>query len=99
MTPLILEFSHKGGLRGASGLEDMPEGVGAHIHVAEGNPAPSVAKIWITRAGHCYLRSNSLRIPERALRNIMRLLESHQEEIVEVNRKQQLGGDQAAVSV
>ena len=68
------------------------EGKPIHIHVAEGNPAPSVAKIWITRAGHCYLRSNSLRIPERALRNIMRLLESHQEEIVEVNRKQQLGG-------
>ena len=54
-----------------------------HVHVAEGNPTSNATKIWITHAGRCCLCSNSSRIPERTLHNIMRVLEAYQEEIVE----------------
>ena len=54
-----------------------------HVHVSEGNPVPHATKIWLLASGHCRLRSNGSRIPEPALRNIMRVLEAYHEEIVE----------------
>ena len=49
-----------------------------HVHVAEGNPTSSATKIWITHAGRCCLCSNSSRIAERTLHNIMRVMEAYQ---------------------
>ena len=54
-----------------------------HVHVSEGNPVPHATKIWLLASGHCRLCSNGSRIPEPALRNIMRVLEAYHEEIVE----------------
>ena len=54
-----------------------------HVHVSEGHPVPHATKIWLLASGHCRLCSNGSRIPEPALRNIMRVLEAYHEEIVE----------------
>ena len=29
-----------------------------HVHVAQGSPRPNATKIWITKAGKCYLCHN-----------------------------------------
>lgn len=52
-----------------------------HGHVCEG--APNATKIWITRAGKCYLCHNNSRIPERTLRNIMKIIEARSEEVIQ----------------
>lgn len=53
-----------------------------HIHVAEGNPTPNATKIWITGTGKCLLCHNKSRIPDRALRNVMRVVEARSGSIV-----------------
>lgn len=53
-----------------------------HVHVSEGKPVPNATKIWITDIGECRLCNNNSRIPERALRNIMRILEVYHREII-----------------
>lgn len=53
-----------------------------HVHVAEGGPTPNATKIWITSAGKAYLCNNNSKIPDRVLRNIIRIVESRSEEIV-----------------
>ena len=54
-----------------------------HVHVSEGRPVPHATKIWILASGRCRLCSKNSRIPEPALRNIMRVLEAYHEEILE----------------
>ena len=46
-----------------------------HVHVCQGAPNGNATKIWITRAGKCYLCNNNSRIPERILRNVMKVIE------------------------
>lgn len=54
-----------------------------HVHVSQGAPTANATKIWITRAGKCYLCNNHSQIPERTLRNIMRIIEARSSEIIE----------------
>lgn len=54
-----------------------------HVHVAEGNPSGNATKIWITKSGKCYLCNNNSKIPERTLRNIMRVIETRSSEIIQ----------------
>ncbi|MCD7863295.1 MAG: DUF4160 domain-containing protein [Lachnospiraceae bacterium] len=54
-----------------------------HAHVSKGNPSANATKIWITRAGKCYLCHNNSKIPEHILRNIMRIIEARSDEILE----------------
>ena len=54
-----------------------------HVHVSQGAPSGNATKIWITRAGKCYLCHNHSQIPPQALRNIMRVIEARSGEIVE----------------
>ena len=54
-----------------------------HVHVSEGAPRENATKIWITRAGRCYLCNNNSKIPEQTLRNIMRIIESRSDEVME----------------
>lgn len=54
-----------------------------HVHVSKGNPSPNATKIWITKAGKCYLCNNNSQIPAHTLRNIMRMLEARNSEIQE----------------
>ena len=51
-----------------------------HVHVAE-QASANATKIWITHAGKCYLCHNNSRIPDRVLRDIMRIVEARSAEI------------------
>lgn len=53
-----------------------------HVHVAQGTPTQNATKIWITSTGKCLLCSNSSKIPDRLLHNIMRIVEARSEEVV-----------------
>ena len=54
-----------------------------HVHVSQGAPSANATKIWITRAGKCYLCNNNSRISMPVLSNIMRIIEARSSEIVE----------------
>lgn len=54
-----------------------------HVHVCEGAPNANATKIWITKAGKCYLCHNNSRIPERTLRNIMKIIEARSAEVIQ----------------
>ena len=53
-----------------------------HVHVSQGSPTANATKIWITKTGKCYLCNNNSKIPEKVLRNIMRIIEARSEEII-----------------
>ncbi len=53
-----------------------------HVHVSEGSPTANSTKIWITKNGKCYLCHNNSKIPEKTLKNIMRMLEARSAEII-----------------
>ena len=53
-----------------------------HVHVAEGAPRANATKIWITRAGGCYLCNNNSGVPAVALHNIMRIIEARSDEVI-----------------
>ena len=54
-----------------------------HVHINQGAPRGNATKVWITRAGKCYLCNNNSRIPAQVLRNIMDIIESRSNEIIE----------------
>lgn len=54
-----------------------------HVHVSQGSPSANSTKIWITKAGKCYLANNNSDIPERTLRNIMKIIEARSGEVIE----------------
>jgi hypothetical protein len=54
-----------------------------HVHVSEGSPSPNATKIWITKSGKCFLCNNNSKIPKKTLRNIMRIIESRNKDIIE----------------
>ena len=54
-----------------------------HVHVAEGAPKANATKIWITKAGKCYLCNNNSHIPLRVLNNIMDIIEARSDEVIE----------------
>lgn len=45
-----------------------------HVHVAEGRPTPNATKIWLTSKGGCIVANNNGKIPEKHLRDLMRVL-------------------------
>lgn len=53
-----------------------------HVHVATGDPTQNGTKIWITKTGKCLLCNNNAKIPERTLRNIIRIIEARSDEII-----------------
>lgn len=54
-----------------------------HVHVSQGVPSGNATKIWITQTGKCYLCHNNSKIPNRILRNIMRVIEARSSEVIE----------------
>ena len=53
-----------------------------HVHVSQDAPSSNATKIWITRAGKCYVCHNNSGIPPRILRNIMAIIEARSEEVL-----------------
>lgn len=54
-----------------------------HVHIAEGKPQANATKVWITSAGKCLVDNNASHIPEKALRNVIRIIEARSAEIIE----------------
>ena len=54
-----------------------------HIHIAEGKPIANSTKIWITKSGKCLLCNNNSKIPTHILKNIMRIIETQSNYIIE----------------
>ncbi len=54
-----------------------------HVHAAEGKPQANGTKIWITSTGKCLVENNNSQIPERILRNIVRIIEARSDEIID----------------
>ena len=54
-----------------------------HVYIAEGKPTSNATKIWITRAGKCLLCNNNSKIPDRVLRNMMRIIEARSNDVLQ----------------
>ena len=52
-----------------------------HVHVSE-KPSPNATKIWITSTGRCFLCNNNSQLPDRQLRDVMRVIEARHGEII-----------------
>ncbi|MGN0277509.1 MAG: DUF4160 domain-containing protein [Hominisplanchenecus sp.] len=54
-----------------------------HVHISQGHPSANATKIWITKAGRCLLCNNNSKIPERTLRNMMRMIEARNTDVIQ----------------
>ena len=54
-----------------------------HVHVSEGALNANATKIWITKAGKCYLCHNNSHISAKVLRNIMDIIEARSMEVIQ----------------
>ena len=54
-----------------------------HVHIAEGKPQANGTKVWITAAGKCLVANNASQIPEKVLKNIVRIIEARSDEIID----------------
>lgn len=52
-----------------------------HVHISKGSPTPNGTKVWITSAGKCIVANNKSEIPDKILRNIVRIIEARSDEI------------------
>ncbi len=52
-----------------------------HVHISQGQPNANATKVWITKAGKCYLCHNNSQIPPVTLRNIMLIIEARSSEV------------------
>lgn len=55
-----------------------------HVHISKGHPTSNATKVWITRSGKCYLCHNNSRIPEKSLKNMMRMIEARSSDIIKM---------------
>lgn len=53
-----------------------------HVHIAEGKPMENATKVWITKSGKCLLCNNNSQIPMHTLRNIMRIIEARNVDVI-----------------
>ena len=53
-----------------------------HVHISEGKATANATKIWITSTGKALLCHNVSRIPEKELRNFMRVIEANNNLII-----------------
>lgn len=54
-----------------------------HVHISQGHPSGNATKVWITRRGKCLLCRNNSKIPEKTLRNMMRMIEARNKDVTE----------------
>lgn len=53
-----------------------------HVHIAEGRATSNATKVWITCSGKTLLCNNNSKIPDNALRKLMRIIEANSATIV-----------------
>ena len=54
-----------------------------HVHISKGHPTGNATKVWITRNGKCFMCHNNSKIPEKTLKNMMRMIEARSSEVIE----------------
>ncbi len=54
-----------------------------HVHISQGSPRENTTKVWLTKAGKCYLCNNNSNIPLHILKNIMRIIESRSDYVIQ----------------
>jgi hypothetical protein len=54
-----------------------------HVHISQGHPSANTTKIWITKTGKSLLCNNNSKIPEKTLRNMMRMIEARSSYIIQ----------------
>ena len=54
-----------------------------HIRIAEGRASANATKLWITSTGKTLLCNNNSMIPEKILRNLIRIIEANSEYVIE----------------
>ena len=54
-----------------------------HVHIAEGRATANATKVWITSSGKALLCNNVSRIPQKELRNFMRVIEANSKLIID----------------
>ncbi len=54
-----------------------------HVHISPYSPTENATKVWITKAGKCYLCHNRSHIPTKVLRNLMRVIEARSSEVIQ----------------
>ena len=54
-----------------------------HIHISEGRASANATKLWISSTGKAVVCNNNSNIPERILRNLIRIIEANSDEIIE----------------
>ena len=54
-----------------------------HVHIAQGAPTANATKEFITKAGKCYIANNNSDIPEKVLRNIVKIIEARSSEVLD----------------
>lgn len=53
-----------------------------HVHVSKSNPSENATKVWITKSGKCFICHNKSKIPEKTLKNIMRMIEARNSDVI-----------------
>lgn len=53
-----------------------------HVHIAEGRATSNATKVWITSSGKAFLCNNNSRIPQKELRNLLRIIEANSNTII-----------------
>lgn len=54
-----------------------------HVHVSKNRPTANATKIWITSMGRSLIANNNSHISENVLRNISRIIEARNEEVIQ----------------
>ena len=54
-----------------------------HVHIAQGAPTANATKVFITKAGKCYIANNNSDILEKVLRNIVKIIEARSSEVLD----------------
>ena len=55
-----------------------------HVHISEGRASANATKLWISSTGKVVVCNNNSNIPERILRNLVRIIEANSAEIIDV---------------
>lgn len=53
-----------------------------HVHIAQGVPSDNATKIWITKKGKCLVCNNNSEIPQKALKNMLEIIEARSHDVV-----------------
>lgn len=54
-----------------------------HVHISEGRASANATKLWISSTGKVLVCNNNSNIPERILRNLVRIIEANSAEIID----------------